>query len=147
MLPPDQPNALGLTHFNQINLRLLTDYIDWSFFLYSWGIHGKYPEILNDPVKGREAEKLIRDGRRILDEIIRNNWLTANAAVGLFPAQSEREDVILYDPENTGQPIARFPFLRNEEQKENDDIIYAMAETIEQREWKKIFKLMQKNGQ
>jgi len=36
---------------------------------------------------------------------------------------------------------------RNEVQKENDTIIYDMAETIEQREWKKIFKLMQKNGQ
>ncbi|MCD6333438.1 MAG: methionine synthase, partial [Bacteroidales bacterium] len=129
-LPPDQPNTLGLTRFNQFDLRLLTDYIDWSFFLYSWDIHGRYPEVLNDPVKGREAEKLIKDGQNILDEIIRNNWLTANAVVGLFPAQSEREDVILYDPENTGQPVARFPFLRNEEQKEHGKPNLCLADFI-----------------
>jgi len=36
---------------------------------------------------------------------------------------------------------------RTEAQRENDDIIYRLAEVIEQREWKEIFKLIEENGQ
>jgi len=36
---------------------------------------------------------------------------------------------------------------RNQEQKDNDKVIYDMAETIEQKEWDKLFEIMNKNGQ
>jgi len=36
---------------------------------------------------------------------------------------------------------------RSEVQKENDTIIYDMSKTIEQREWKELFKLIEKGGQ
>ncbi len=39
-----------------------------------------------------------------------NQWIVPRARFGLFPVQSEGDEAIVYDPENTGKEIARFNF-------------------------------------
>lgn len=113
-----KPNHLGLIRYDDFPLEKLKPFIDWSFFLYTWDIRGRYPAILNDPLKGAEARSLIADAEEMLEQIISNKWLKANGVVGTFPANSDHEDLVVYDPEDPAKVVERFYFLRNQEQKE-----------------------------
>jgi 5-methyltetrahydrofolate--homocysteine methyltransferase len=115
---PKKPNTLGLKVLDDYPLEELRDYIDWTFFFHAWRMSGKYPEILNDPVKGEEAQKLYGDANNMLDDIISGRMLKANAVIGIFPAASEGEDVKAYSHLQPGQEVARLHFLRNQERKE-----------------------------
>jgi 5-methyltetrahydrofolate--homocysteine methyltransferase len=61
-----------------------------------------------------ETEKLRRDADLLLNLIQKNNFLTLKAVVGIFPAYSEHEDIIINIDEKKSQ---RFSFLRNQEKK------------------------------
>jgi len=116
VLTPAHP---GVSRFFDFPLEKLIPHIDWSFFLYTWDIRGRYPAILEDPVKGTEARKLIADAEEMLREIVAGKWLTANGVVGIFPANSDRDDIIVFDPEDQSKDIERFYFLRNQEKKDS----------------------------
>ncbi len=107
--PPEQP---GIHLFNHYTIEMLSEYIDWTFFFYGWELKGKYPEILDDPLKGNEARKLLDDARDLLKKIHDEHLLHAKGAVGIFPANSENEDVIVYENEKRKSEILRFNFLR-----------------------------------
>ncbi|MFO7617769.1 MAG: methionine synthase, partial [Bacteroidales bacterium] len=127
-IPPARP---GITGFIDCPLGDLVPYIDWSFFLYTWNIRGRYPAILEDPVKGAEAKSLIRDARELLEEIIHNKWLTANGMVGIFPARAHGDDLLVYDPDNPDSLLERFHFLRNQEKKEPGTPNLCLADFID----------------
>ncbi len=111
-----KPNFIGVKVLKDIDLSLLSPYIDWTFFFHSWRLNGKYPQIFDDAVKGEEARKLFEDAQVLLNEIISKKLLKANAVVGIFPANSEGDSVLVSHPE-TKLPLARFEFLRNQQQK------------------------------
>jgi 5-methyltetrahydrofolate--homocysteine methyltransferase len=113
--PPARP---GLTVFKDYSLDELRPYIDWTFFFHAWRMTGKYPDILEDPVKGEEAKKLLEDANEMLDKIISGNMLRAKAVAGLFPASSVGDDVKVFSPVQPEEEIARLHFLRNQEKKE-----------------------------
>jgi 5-methyltetrahydrofolate--homocysteine methyltransferase len=110
----------GLHHIDEIDLNVLTNYIDWTFFFFSWKISGKYPAIFSDPVKGAEARKLFDDARVYLKEIIDQKLLLARAVFGLYPAASDGDDVKVYTDKSRKGVKAIFRFLRNQEPKEKD---------------------------
>ncbi len=83
-----EPNKLGVNVMDDIQLELLIDYIDWTFFFHAWQLKGRYPQILEDREKGEEAKKLLADAREMLHKIITERWLTAKAVIGLFPANA-----------------------------------------------------------
>jgi len=109
--PPQKP---GITVLKDIDLNDLIPYIDWTFFFHAWELKGSYPKILNDSKKGAEAKKLFSDAQAMLNLIVNEKWLTANAIFGLFPANSAEEDVILYTDESRQQELNRFHFLRKQ---------------------------------
>ncbi|MFA7409049.1 MAG: methionine synthase [Bacteroidales bacterium] len=113
------PAKPGITKFFDFPLHELIPYIDWTFFLYTWDIRGRFPKVLEDPIKGEEATKLIQDAHDLLDEIDANKWLIANGVVGIFPAKAKGDDLLLFDPVNPDQRLERFHFLRNQEKKED----------------------------
>jgi 5-methyltetrahydrofolate--homocysteine methyltransferase len=39
-----------------------------------------------------------------------NGWLKPQAAFGVFPCQSHDDDIIIYNPQNLSQELARIPF-------------------------------------
>src|SRR5690606_5325902 len=91
---PPKPTFTGVKIFNDYPLAELADYIDWTPFFISWGLSGKYPQILSDEVVGEAATQLYGEARRLLDEIIANKSLTARAAVGFWPANTVADDDI-----------------------------------------------------
>lgn len=83
----------GLYVFNDFPIAELIDTIDWTPFFQSWEMRGRYPDILNDPIKGPEAKKLFNDAQVMLDKVIEEKWLTASAVAGIFPAHTIDDDV------------------------------------------------------
>ena len=125
-----KPNKLGLTFIENYDLSEVREYIDWTFFFISWDFKGKYPAILNDPKKGEEATKLYNDANKLIDEIIAGNLLQANAVIGLFPANSDNEDIIIYSPDNDSKEIARHRGLRQQRPTPGNDGCYSLADFI-----------------
>ena len=113
-----EPVKPGLHLLKEIDLNILSEYIDWTFFFFSWKLSGKYPAIFSDPVKGVEAKKLFDDGQYYLKEIINNKLLNAKAVFGFFPAVSVGDDVKIYSDEESGKVKTVLSFLRNQEPKE-----------------------------
>ncbi|MBR9812301.1 methionine synthase [bacterium] len=105
---PPQPNKPGITVFDDVDIATLRETIDWTPFFISWEMKGRYPDILNDPNKGKEARKLFDDAQAMLDTIIDEHWLTAKGVAGLFPAHSIGDDIeVLDDDRSKTQHVLR----------------------------------------
>jgi 5-methyltetrahydrofolate--homocysteine methyltransferase len=122
ILKPQKP---GYHLIKDIDIRTLSDYIDWTFFFFAWKLSGKYPAIFSDPVKGEEARKLFDDAQKYLNEIIDKKIVSARGIVGLYPAVSDGDDVrvltnevgnLLPSPFKGEEKVLHF--LRNQELKE-----------------------------
>ena len=61
------PTFLGNRVFDDIDLAVLRDYIDWMPFFNAWEFHGKYPQILDDAIVGEAATSLFNDATAMLD--------------------------------------------------------------------------------
>ena len=86
-------------------------YIDWSFFFLAWGLKGRYPEILDHPDRGAEARKVFADAQALLAHIRDERLLTLQAAVGIFPARAEGDDIWVTNSKGVEK---RLPMLRNQ---------------------------------
>jgi 5-methyltetrahydrofolate--homocysteine methyltransferase len=113
-----------------IDIKELSEYIDWTFFFFAWKIPGKYPSIFNDPVKGKEAKKLYDDAILYLEKIIESRLLTARAVFGLYPAVSSGDDVKIAGVPGEKVTGTVFRFLRNQELKENEVPNLCLADFI-----------------
>jgi 5-methyltetrahydrofolate--homocysteine methyltransferase len=92
---PPTPKMLGVKVFKKYNLAEIAEYIDWTPFFQSWQLAGKYPDILTDEVVGEHATQLYNDAQKMLQQIINQKWLEARAVIGIFPANSIGDDVVV----------------------------------------------------
>lgn len=127
---PVVPKSLGLNTIEDQDLQQLVSYVDWSPFFRSWDLHGKYPDILNDEIVGQEATSLFIDAQNMLQKIIDEKWLTAKACFGLFPANSEEDDILIYDTENFNEEKFRLITLRQQLQKRTGQPNLALADFV-----------------
>ncbi|MCQ9377730.1 methionine synthase [Methyloversatilis sp. XJ19-49] len=93
---PVRPSKTGRQVIVDQDLAALVDYIDWSPFFQTWELSGPYPAILDDAVVGDEARKLLVDAQAMLQRIIDEKWLTARAVFGVWPANSNGDDIEFY---------------------------------------------------
>jgi 5-methyltetrahydrofolate--homocysteine methyltransferase len=112
---PFTPNNLGNTVLKELDLEVLRGYIDWTPFFSTWMLSGKYPKILEDPIVGEEAKKLFKDANQMLDKLIAEKWLSANAVFGLYPVQRLGDDAIVMD--ENGNETGKFHFVRQQGKK------------------------------
>ncbi|MGM5468710.1 methionine synthase [Flavobacteriaceae bacterium LMO-SS05] len=89
-----KPKQLGIQVLDNFDITKLENYMDWSPFFRSWGLHGKYPDILNDEVVGTQAKELFADAKVLLNRIFKEKLLKARAVFGLFPANTINDDDI-----------------------------------------------------
>ena len=92
---PFLPTKFGVHCFDPIPLESLIEYIDWAPFFHAWEFRGSYPKILEDKIKGPEARKLFKDAQAMLEMIVKEKLLVARGVYGLFPANSNYEDIII----------------------------------------------------
>ncbi|WP_353083946.1 methionine synthase [Flavobacterium sp.] len=127
---PVKPNFIG-TKTVEVNLSELVDFIDWTPFFSSWELYGKYPAILTDEVVGEQATSLFADAQMMLHKIVSENWLTAKAVLGIFPANTINDDDI-----EVNLPTSSFQLLtlRQQSQKTAGAPNIALADFIAPKE-------------
>jgi len=89
--------------FSDYSLAELREYIDWQPFFNAWEMKGRFPDILNNPASGEAARRLWEDAQRMLDTLIEEKWLTAAGVLGLFPANADGDDIVVYADETRQQ--------------------------------------------
>ncbi len=113
--PIHTPNKTGMQVLKNFSIGEIREYIDWTFFFVAWELKCMYPEIMDDPDYKEEAEKLFIDANNMLDVIEREGLLEASAVYGLFPANSEGDDIVLYTDVDRTKEITRFCGIRQQE--------------------------------
>ncbi|MDX8387927.1 MAG: methionine synthase, partial [Ghiorsea sp.] len=125
------PKKLGVQILDNLDIADIREYIDWSPFFGAWELNGAYPRILNDPHKGKEAQKLFDEAQEWLDRIILNNWFTAKATFGLFPAAStDNDSVIVYEDDSRSTEAARLHFVRQQTDKKDSRANLCLSDFI-----------------
>jgi 5-methyltetrahydrofolate--homocysteine methyltransferase len=125
-----KPSFTGLRVLEDIPLAEIVQYVDWTFFFTAWELVGKFPAILDDPRHGAAARDLYENGRALLDRIVREKKLVARAAYGLWPAQSDGNDIVLYADEARTREAARFCMLRQQQQKPEGEPYRCLADFV-----------------
>ena len=125
-----KPKELGINVFNDFNLEDLVSYIDWTPFFKSWQLAGKFPAILSDKVVGKEASDLYTDAQKMLERIIRQKWLLAKGVIGLFPANSDGDDIIVYEDESRQKETHRLINVRQQRQKSKGLPYYCLSDFV-----------------
>ena len=118
---PTKPKFIGKRVFKNFDLAELEPFIDWAPFFQTWDLAGPFPAILQDDVVGDEAKKVFADGQAMLKKIIEGRWLTANAVVGLYPAQRVGDDIVLYADESRQQQVMTWYGLRQQTVKPSNN--------------------------
>jgi len=128
---PAAPKHPGVTALDDISIAEIREFIDWTPFFSAWELNGAYPRILSDPHKGKEAQKLFDEANTWLDTIIEKNWFAARAVFGLFPAQATDDDsIIVFEDESHQQELARFHFLRQQQDKKDNRANLCLADFV-----------------
>ncbi|MCH2021820.1 MAG: methionine synthase [Saprospiraceae bacterium] len=128
---PTKPSFTGVKSFSNFDLNILKNYIDWTPFFTSWQLRGKYPAILDDDTIGVEATKLFKDAQALLKRIINEKWLTANAVIGFFSANSiDDDDIEIYTDDTRTKVAYKLYNLRQQRKKAPGQFNYSLTDFI-----------------
>ncbi len=126
---PPKPTFTGA---REITARVadLIDYIDWTPFFASWEIKGRYPQILEDDLRGTAARELFADAQAMLKRIIAEDWLKPRGVVGFWPANAVGDDIAIWTDEAREQRAATFFTLRQQMEKTNERPHMALSDFV-----------------
>tara|TARA_R110002073_G_scaffold299575_1_gene466622 strand:+ start:14335 stop:17022 length:2688 start_codon:yes stop_codon:yes gene_type:complete len=127
-----KPKELGIQTLEQLSLKELVPFIDWSPFFRSWDLHGRYPDILTDEVVGEQAMSLYEDAQEMLKEIIANQSLKPKGVFGVFEANTVNDDDISISKK--GKEVAVFRTLRQQLKKREGKPSIALSDFIAPKE-------------
>ena len=124
---PVKPKKLGVTVLRDLDLAVLADYIDWGPFFQTWDLAGSYPKILDDAVVGEAARNVFKDGQAMLQQLIAEKWIRANAVFGLFPVARENEDIAFLVE---GKPAFTWHGLRQQQERPDGKPQQSLADFV-----------------
>jgi len=128
--PVVKPNVMGVQVIEDYPLEEVVKMIDWNPFFQTWELRGRYPnrgypKIFEDKNVGEEARKLFNDAQELLKEIVDKKLLSVRGIYGMFPANSDGDDVLIYTDDDKRDTVqTKFCMLRQQMEKENDDEDY-----------------------
>ena len=108
----------------------LVPYIDWSPFFHTWEMRGRYPDLLEDPVRGPAARELFANARELLEEIVQKKLFKAAAVYGFYPANSEEDDIIVYNDVSRVKELTRFHTLRQQKESSKGKPQLALSDFV-----------------
>ncbi len=123
-----KPAFIGNKIFTNYDLSEIAEHIDWTPFFHSWEMKGSYPKILKDATRGVEATKLFEDAQKMLDKIISEKWLVANAVIGIYPANAIEDDIEVYDTDKKIKTV--FHTIRQQTKKPAGQFNVALSDFI-----------------
>eukprot|EP00003_Mantamonas_plastica_P028251 TRINITY_DN6325_c0_g1_i2.p1 TRINITY_DN6325_c0_g1~~TRINITY_DN6325_c0_g1_i2.p1 ORF type:complete len:1257 (-),score=483.26 TRINITY_DN6325_c0_g1_i2:43-3366(-) len=121
------PNKLGVTTFEEYNIASLIDFIDWNPFFSTWSLRGtyptrSYPHIFKDKDVGEQAQIVFNEAQEMIKMIIDGNLIHCKGVVGLFPANSRGDDIVVYsDDEERNEVVATLYGMRQQHEKVNKE--------------------------
>jgi 5-methyltetrahydrofolate--homocysteine methyltransferase len=124
------PAFLGRRTLEHYPLDEIARYIDWTFFFTAWELKGRYPDILDHPKYGQAARELFDNAKPILQRIVDEKLLTAQAVYGFWPANSQGNDIILWADDSRNRELMRFPMLRQQWRRDTADPQYCLADFV-----------------
>ncbi len=127
---PPVPQSVGTFTLADIPIPELIEMIDWTPFFSTWELAGKYPSILDDANVGEAARSLFADAKAMLKQIASERWFRANAVFGLWPANSEGDDILVFADETRVKPIATLHMLRQQLARREGRANVALADFI-----------------
>ena len=111
---PPRPSFLGTRKFENYDLRTLVPYIDWTPFFSTWELAGQFPAILKDNKVGAEAQKLYADATALLERMVSEKWVSANAVIGFWPANAVGDDIELFTDDSRHERLTMLHTLRQQ---------------------------------
>ena len=126
---PPVPNTKGVTVFADYHLSEVRQYIDWGPFFIAWEMKGKFPEIMADAHVGAEATKLYNDANTLLDQIVKEKWLTAKGVIGFWETDKTAPDTIVLKDEG-GNELTTLEMLRQQVKKAEGQPNFSLADFI-----------------
>jgi 5-methyltetrahydrofolate--homocysteine methyltransferase len=127
---PFKPRRPGIHPLCRIDLATLARYIDWGPFFQTWDLPGRYPQILDDAKVGEQARSVFHDAQAMLQNIIDEKWLVANAVFGLFPANRAGDDIEIYKDEARDSVLMTWRGLRQQHERPADQPNLCLADYI-----------------
>jgi 5-methyltetrahydrofolate--homocysteine methyltransferase len=150
------PAFTGIKVIDDLPLKEIRDYIDWSPFFHAWEIRGRYPALLDDPELGPRCRELFNDAQKLLDRLVNKPLIHGKAVYGFWPASSgvavdlratdslkashpelvegplisSPDDIILYTDESRTKVLTVIHTLRQQMDKPEDQPNYALADFI-----------------
>jgi 5-methyltetrahydrofolate--homocysteine methyltransferase len=128
--PPPRPTFTGARDFSPYDLKELEKYIDWTGFFQAWELVGPFPAILDDEVVSEAARELYADARAILERIIGERWFEARGVAGIWPANADGDDIVVWTDETRRAERARIHTLRQQMPKAPGRANLALADFI-----------------
>ncbi len=125
-----RPSFIGTKTFADYDLNIVRPYIDWTPFFATWELKGRYPDVLEHDIYGKAARDLYRDAQAMLDKIIDQKWVQAQATLGFWPAQSKGDDIDVFTDETRSQKLAVLHTLRQQMVKSAGRKNYALSDFI-----------------
>jgi 5-methyltetrahydrofolate--homocysteine methyltransferase len=124
------PEFTGCRVLSDFPLAELVRYIDWSPFFHTWEMRGRYPDLLNDPLRGPAARELFANAKELLQEIVDKKLLKARAVYGFYPANSDGDDIVVYSDPSRTQELMRFHTLRQQKESQRGKPQLALADFV-----------------
>jgi 5-methyltetrahydrofolate--homocysteine methyltransferase len=102
------PSKFGMRVVKNMPLEIVLTHLNINeLYRLSWGAKNTH---------GEQWDKLKADFDARLDQMkrqaLREKWLNPQGVYGLFPCQSEGDDLVVYNPENLDEALTRFTFPR-----------------------------------
>ncbi|CAN5622439.1 methionine synthase [soil metagenome] len=125
------PTFLGPQGLRSVDLAGLVEVIDWTPFFAAWEVPGHYPEILDDATRGPAARSLFEDAQQMLRRVVDEKLLTADAAVGFWPAAATGDDdIVLFADETRSTEVGRLHTLRQQMAKRDGRSNVALSDYV-----------------
>ena len=114
---PPVPAKPGVHIFDDFDIAMLRQYIDWTPFFMTWSLVGKYPTIFEHEEVGEEAKRLFQDANDLLDRVEREKLLQARGICAILPAASVGDDIEVYTDESRTEVAKMLYNLRQQTEK------------------------------
>ncbi len=127
---PVEPRMLGRKYFDDFDLKLLRKYIDWTPFFHGWGLKGVFPQIFEKEKVGGEAKRVFDEAQEMLDKIVNEKLIRPKGVIGLFPANSDGDDVLVFENDERRKIIERIPMLRQQQMRDKNGYALSLSDYL-----------------
>jgi 5-methyltetrahydrofolate--homocysteine methyltransferase len=113
-----KPEFVGRRLLEDYPISQITQYIDWTFFFHAWELKGRFPRIFEHPEYGKAARELYDHGEAMLRTFSAEKLVRANAVYGFWQANSDGDDIVIWDDAAKKRERLRFHMLRQQHKRE-----------------------------